>query len=71
MSLKLDKMVVYVERSPSARLNEAYGFLFDQDALSFLDDFVTSFEEDFDKVFYSICVNYLLASSLCVKSKIK
>lgn len=51
--------MVYVDRAPSSRLNEAYSFLFDQHALSFLNDFVTSFENDFDKVFYFI---YLLFS---------
>lgn len=44
--------MVYIDKLPSSRLNEAYTFLFDQKALSFLNDFVTSFESDFDKVRY-------------------
>uniref|UniRef100_A0A336MWR3 malate synthase n=1 Tax=Culicoides sonorensis TaxID=179676 RepID=A0A336MWR3_CULSO len=42
--------MIKIDRAPSSRLSEAYRYLFDKDALTFLSDFVTTFERDYDKI---------------------
>uniref|UniRef100_A0A336LLQ2 malate synthase n=1 Tax=Culicoides sonorensis TaxID=179676 RepID=A0A336LLQ2_CULSO len=42
--------MINIDRAPSSRLSEAYRYLFDKDAITFLSDFVTTFEGDYDKI---------------------